>query len=48
MKLKQKCTNGIYISNYNPNILCLMYADNVANCADTCTVVNFQKTVKCH
>ena len=30
-----------YISSYIPHILCLMYADDVANCADT--VVNFQK-----
>ena len=42
MKLKQKCTNGIYYDiELHPNIPCLMYADDVANCAGT--VVNLQK-----
>ena len=42
MKLKQKCTDGIYYDiKLHPNILCLMYKDDVANFADT--VVNLQK-----
>ena len=41
MKLKQKNTDGIYISNYIPNSLCCKYEDDVVNYANT--VVNLQK-----
>ena len=46
MKLKQKCINGIYISNDISNILCLIYANDIANCVDT--IVNLQNAAKVH
>ena len=39
--LKEKCSNGIFITNDIPNIYCLMFADDVANFAET--AYNLQK-----
>ena len=33
--LREHCSHGIFITNDIPDIYCLMYADDVANCADT-------------
>ena len=33
--LRLKCESGIFITNDIPDILCLMFADDVANCAET-------------
>ena len=33
--LRQECESGIFINNDIPDIICLMYADDVANCAET-------------
>ena len=38
--LKEKCKRGIFITNNIPDVLCIMFADDVANCADT--VVSLQ------
>lgn len=31
---KGKCESGILINNEKPDIICLLYADDVANCAE--------------
>jgi hypothetical protein len=36
--LRQHCGTGIFITNGIPDILCLMFADDVANCAETVSV----------
>ena len=33
--LRQTCRSGIFITNDIPDIICLMFADDVANCAET-------------
>ena len=33
--LRQTCHSGIFISNDIPDVICLMFADDVANCAET-------------
>ena len=33
--LKEKYKGGIFITNNIPDVLCIMFADDVANCADT-------------
>jgi len=33
--LRQNCETGIFIDNSIPDMLCLMFADDVANCAET-------------
>ena len=38
--LRDKCKGGIFITTDIPNIFCLMFADDVANCADT--AINLQ------
>lgn len=32
---REKCGTGIFITNDIPDILCLMFADDVATCAET-------------
>lgn len=39
--LREKCGSGIFIDNTIPDILCLLFADDVANCAET--VVKLQQ-----
>lgn len=39
--IKDHCANGIFINNDMEDIFCLLYADDVANCADT--DVNLQR-----
>ena len=39
--LKDNCNQGIYINEHFPDLYCLMYADDVANCADT--AINLQR-----
>ena len=39
--LRKDCKNGIYINENIPDIIGLMFADDIANCSDT--VVNLQK-----
>ena len=39
--LKRHCNKGIFITNDVPDVFCLMFADDVACCADT--VVNLQR-----
>ena len=39
--LRKDCKNGIYINENIPDIICLMFADDIANCSDT--FVNLQK-----
>ena len=38
--IKQNCSTGIFVTNYFPEIYCLLFANDVANCTDT--AVNFQ------
>jgi len=33
--LRQNCETGFFIDNSIPDIVCLMFADDVANCAET-------------
>ena len=33
--LRQNCGTGIFITNGIPDIICLMFADDIANCAET-------------
>ena len=33
--LRQTCNSGIFITDEIPDIICLMYADDIANCAET-------------
>ena len=33
--LRKNCETGIFIDNSIPDIVCLMFADDVANCAET-------------
>jgi len=33
--LRETCGSGIFISNEKPDILCLMFADDIASCAET-------------
>ena len=33
--LKQNCTNSIYISEETPSLFALLFADDIADCADT-------------
>jgi hypothetical protein len=35
--LREKCDTGIFITNDIPDILCSMFADDVATCAETAT-----------
>ena len=32
---RQTCNSGIFITDEIPDIICLMYADDIANCAET-------------
>ncbi len=34
-RLREQCGSGIFVSNRIPDILCLMFADDIANCAET-------------
>lgn len=40
---RKSCEQGIFIDNSIPDIVCLMFADDVANCAET--VVNLQRQI---
>ena len=40
--IRDTCRNGIFITNNIPDIFCLMYADDVANCADTANNLQLQ------
>ena len=33
--LRENCRNGIFITQDVPDVLCLLFADDVAGCADT-------------
>ncbi len=33
--LREECGSGIFITNDIPDILCLLFADDIANCAET-------------
>ena len=33
--LQEKCNSGIFINNTIPEIVCLIFADDIANCAET-------------
>ena len=39
--LREKCGNGIFITNEIHDIVCLMFADDVATCAET--AIKFQQ-----
>ena len=43
--IRENCRNGIFITQEVPDIFCLMYADDIANCADT--AVNLQSQLNC-
>ena len=43
--IRENCRNGIFITQDVPDIFCLMYADDIANCADT--AVNLQSQLNC-
>jgi len=38
--IRQKCDTGIFVTNDIPDIFCILFADDIANCADT--AVNLQ------
>ena len=33
--LRNDCKNGIYLNENIPDIICLMFADDISNCSDT-------------
>ena len=35
VRLRENCGSGIFITNDIPDIFCLMFADDVAGCAET-------------
>lgn len=41
--LRSNCTVGIFIDNSISDVMCLMFADDVANCAET--VINLQRQI---
>ena len=38
--IRQKCDTGIFVTTDIPDIFCILFADDIANCADT--AVNLQ------
>ena len=40
--IRGKCQNGIFITNEIHDIFCLLYADDVANCAETAVDLKLQ------
>lgn len=40
--LKENCRNGIFITEDVPEVLCLLFADDIANCAESATALQQQ------